>query len=752
LTFDLTTNARSASEQTSIRPQIVLDIDGVTQIFGAEIIKKIIRVGDTDLNIGEPIGSESAVWAIGGLTPVIGQSDLISFQQGTTTEIRQSLNLDKGSGETISSLVVALVDKSLEITELISPGQVVADLLGRRCKIWLGFADTSWKEDFIVIFRGIIDDIDSSSGLIKLNVAHPDQKKRSKIFTKVDTELNGAIDSTQTTITVDDTAAFAAPVNGPDGSPDTATIKFYVRIGDEVMRYTSKTATTFTGITRGELGTTNVAHSDNDTVDSFVRLTGNAIDLALKLMLSGVNGDFVTGQAVTHIGATSPSDPLANVLYFEGINIDQEFGLTVGDYITTTGAINGANNFSGRQITEVGSTDAGGFFVVDGAALVIELDSTALADFRSQYDTLGTGLGMFPDEVDVEKHNDVKNQFLSSFEYDFYLKDEIDGKTFLSEQLYNPGSAFSIPRNARASVGVHVPPLPTTRIKTIDINSVVNPSKLVLRRTINKNFFNTIAYKFEEPTLESELTRTNVISDSESFDRIDVGVKSLLIESNGMRIALLGLSNAALAANRRLKKFRFGAEFIRGVQLSFKSGFDLEIGDIILFDMETLKISDIITATRSGESRLFEIVNKKINFRTGAVSIDIVDTNFDKDSRFALISPASIIKSATSETSIVIEPIGNFSEFGVNEYKKWTEYIGESIKIRNEDFSIQGTTTIAGIAGNSFQLAAGLGFTPTAGMFFEFDEYDNISASVNLLYAFMRDSDFADGKVQYQML
>jgi hypothetical protein len=64
--------------------------------------------------------------------------------------------------------------------------------------------------------------------------------------------LNGAINSTDATITVDSTAGFAT----------TGTIL----INQELITYTGKTATTFTGCTRGTNGTVAASHNDNSTV------------------------------------------------------------------------------------------------------------------------------------------------------------------------------------------------------------------------------------------------------------------------------------------------------------------------------------------------------------------------------------------------------------------------------------------------------------------------------------------------------
>ena len=72
------------------------------------------------------------------------------------------------------------------------------------------------------------------------------------IPTSVTTQLDGAINNSVTTITVDDTSAF--PTSGR------------IDIDTELITYTGKTATTFTGCVRGANGSTAASHSDNAVV------------------------------------------------------------------------------------------------------------------------------------------------------------------------------------------------------------------------------------------------------------------------------------------------------------------------------------------------------------------------------------------------------------------------------------------------------------------------------------------------------
>lgn len=69
----------------------------------------------------------------------------------------------------------------------------------------------------------------------------------------------------------------------------------WILIGSEIIAYTGKTSTTFTGITRGVLGTTNVAHSAGDAV-SEVQGTGSPTTIGQVLF---TNTDYSNGVYTT---------------------------------------------------------------------------------------------------------------------------------------------------------------------------------------------------------------------------------------------------------------------------------------------------------------------------------------------------------------------------------------------------------------------------------------------------------------------
>jgi hypothetical protein len=422
-----------------------------------------------------------------------------------------------------------------------------------------------------------------------------------------------------------------------------------------------------------------------------------------------------------------------------------KYGISIGDYVTTTGSGVGANNFTLRKVTDIELTDEGSYIVVDGAGLTAETTTTAVAAFRSQFDTLPDGLAMGGDEIDVEEHLRLYQLFLSSGEMDFYLKEEINGREFLQTEVYLPSGSYSIPRQARASVAYHIGPLPGEKIFELNESNIKEPNQTKLKRSLSRNFYNEVIYKYEEDALEDRFKSGFINIAADSKTQIKAGNKSLIIEARGLRDALSADNLALQASNRRLKRYKFGAESV-SLSTLFESGFDVEIGDIVIYDGSFDQLPDIKNGAKNIQPRLFEVQNKTLDLKTGDVKLELVDTNFGTNVRYALISPASTVIAGASTTSFTVSS---------SQYSKWSKLTNPSITVRNETGSSTSNSVLQSISKSGVVIVSpALSFTPSAGMILELSHYDDadVTDEVKLRYGHMRDSNFADGTGQYQML
>ena len=181
MSLELTTNQFLASQQVTKRPNIVLQIEGVSTLFGSVAIKEEVRIGDPGLEIGDPDTDPDAFF-IGGFKEILDQKKIIDLSS-TSKNIRQTLNQDLGQGSSISAFSVALIDDGTLI-DLITPGVQIDDILGVKCRIWYGLDKdtTSFPEDYNIVFRGIVTEVDAPPGKIILKLNHPDNKKKRQPF------------------------------------------------------------------------------------------------------------------------------------------------------------------------------------------------------------------------------------------------------------------------------------------------------------------------------------------------------------------------------------------------------------------------------------------------------------------------------------------------------------------------------------------------------------------------------------------
>jgi hypothetical protein len=101
------------------------------------------------------------------------------------------------------------------------------------------------------------------------------------------TLINGALNATATTVTVDDTADF--PEQGR------------LRIDDEEITYTGKTPTTFTGCTRGARSTRAVTHSDNAVINNAYKVILTDFSSRIPITLEDKELEYTVGLSLREV-------------------------------------------------------------------------------------------------------------------------------------------------------------------------------------------------------------------------------------------------------------------------------------------------------------------------------------------------------------------------------------------------------------------------------------------------------------------
>ena len=726
----LTATAKSVADQTSKCPIIALEIEGVTEIFSSGPLKKIARYGDAGLDYGD------AGFVYGGFVQLDNNKTYIDLRS-TTNNLTQQLNQDESEVTSNTNFTVGLVDKNSEVSNLIRQ-QSTTDIMSKECTIRLGLDGTAYPEDYIVIFVGNIIDVSADQGLVKFMFQHPEGRKESVPFVKQNTTLSSAIDASTLSIPVDSGSSFLTSVTD---------FRTFLRIDDELIEYTvAPGVSTITASTRGALGTTASSHDDESPVESFYLLgdssdsSGNAISLSLRVMLSdGTNGSFASDTITSFVDlGGNPSD--VNSIYFNCVDVASKYGLTPGDTFSITGATNGANNVTDAVITSITSFPDGSSIILAAAeTFILEVGSGATINFKSQYANLPGGLALSPSQIDVAEHQRIIDLFATSVpNVELQIDDDLTGKDIINRELLLVSGAYNIPRKGKISLAKFSPPLVLSEIPVLTDVNVTNASKLRVKRSTQTNFYNNVVFKYGRDPISGRFKKGLVNSSATSFSKIPKkGNVVRTIESRSLvdNTATQGVLNSIGTAI--LDRFQLGAELIPDVQVTFKAGWNIDVGDGVI--LEGLSLTDTKKNQKGLAARVFEVTNKSFKITGGNVSLELTDTGFSLDGRFGVIAPSSIVGSGSTTSSIVITRSFGTETFE-KERDKWEDNIGRKILVHSPDYSFSEVVTLTGFDpgdDNKMQVSPSLSAAPTSGYVVDVPNYDSADDFQKAAYCFL---------------
>src|SRR5271169_1301284 len=150
---DYTPNYLTYNEETTKLLVIAVQIEGLSTILTSSNLYTRVRYGDPGVVYGEP----GLVY--GGLLPYSDYKAILDTQKGSYT-LQQKIEPEQGRSS-VSMLTLTFIDYQQFMTQLISPGVILDDILGKQVKVYLGFQDISFPEDFSLIFRGRISTVTS---------------------------------------------------------------------------------------------------------------------------------------------------------------------------------------------------------------------------------------------------------------------------------------------------------------------------------------------------------------------------------------------------------------------------------------------------------------------------------------------------------------------------------------------------------------------------------------------------------------
>ena len=661
-----------ASKSLNKQPSLVLQIEGISDIFGTGRISKALRFGD------EVVFGQQGIF-FGGFISDDRVRDLIDLQK-STSRIQQQLEQDKGSVTSVTNINISLIDPDGEVSEIFAPGKNVNDVLGLRARVYYLFSETSFPEDAVVLLDGIVTDLDYLAGSIKVRISHPMQFLRQEIAPEIEGILDGALDSSTTNISVlGDFLSIRFPGEG---------FLPFVRVGDEIISYSANEDGDLTFVQRGVLNTVASSHDDESRVESFYAISGNPIDLALKVLLSMPIGVDIPVFTPESFNDAKESGLIENSIFFLNTDINREVGVTTGDrfFITKKGDTLPTEE---GEVLAVERNESGSFIIADFNVLTLPDDPEDYdVSFESKYDVFPFGVGLNPAQVEVSEFLRIRDFFSSDFpEMFIYIKSEVNALDFLADEILVPNGLYFIPRNGRISVGRTTPPLALPGVSFLDKNALVRPSQISIRRTVNKNFYNSVVYKYDEDSLENKTLFNIVTLSADSINRIKVPNKPLNIKAGGFRDSIPDTTALIQRQARRfLERYQFAAEELTNVNVSLAAGFSVEVGDTVVFGDPDLNLPDTERGDRFFTPRVMEVTNKSFSLGGEAINLRLLDTAFSALGRFGVISPSSKVGSISNGVINILPVTGDPNILGEN--SKWLDQVGEKLVIHSEDWSV----------------------------------------------------------------
>lgn len=686
MVLQVSSKAKTLFEQTRLSQQIILEIDGIGLFFSSLSTEELWRIGAEGVTIGQ------SGLVVGGTIASADNRNYISLT-GTTNNITQQLQVDKGGSGSVSRFNVELVDKNQELTQLFKPGNEVSDLVSREANVYVGLEGGTHPEDSIRIYSGVVTSQEAKQGSWRIGIDHPEFLKRQDLFVNISGKLTAAITDSDVELTLSDAdvADLILPLDD---------VTCAVLINDEIMTYTGvdTALNKITGITRGQEGTTAVAHDIDDDVSSYYIIEGDPIDISLKMMLSRKTGneEYKTDLEPASFVRIGDGSDVADAIFFASTTFIDDNGLVVGALVSVTGATNPANDITAVPITSLSTTENGTVVVVGGAGLVLETSTAALVSLRSQYDVYpqGAGCNMSPTQVDIRQHLDIAQRLSAELpDIKLRLDDTIVAKDFITEELYLPAGLYRVDRKGRASVAATTPPLVTEALPTFTEDNVRNANKLNMKRQLSKNFYNAFVYKFNpNPLALGDYKTGTVLFSQNSLNRIKTGTKSLTITSNGFQDDTETRNFITKQSRRFADRYQFAAESV-DIEVLYADGFEVELADVVLFGSPGLQVVDTESGTREFTPRLMEVINKTMNLKTGLIKLRLLDTGFNQDGRYGVVSSSSFINTGATTTTLPLKPSFGSGEFDI-ERNKWTNLIGEEVKVRSVDFTFNETVRL----------------------------------------------------------
>ena len=320
----------------------------------------------------------------------------------------------------------------------------------------------------------------------------------SGVSSGITTTLNGAITSDATSLTL------TSGTNFDDTSgkfSKTAANEYHIKIGDEIMKYTTISGTAVSSLSRGQQGTTAVAHADGSTVELF---------MIHKVPLFEINK---THTAIANIGIDDYTITLSTTPVIEN-NATAEFG---GNSVTAT-----ENSVMDTMKTIIGALELPNTSIV---STLRPTTATSPSGTETSFSTVSSG-NAFSFPLNENFEFDVPHMACSSINE----TNELSGlkSCFIDLQLNTTSSTVSPVIDMQRTTLLSV----ANRLNKIDSSSDVFPTTEFFASTEPDGDNNAAIYLTKQVALENPATAIKVLFNAHRPSTSDIKVMFKILRTD----------------------------------------------------------------------------------------------------------------------------------------------------------------------------------------------------------------------------
>jgi len=357
---------------------------------------------------------------------------------------------------------------------------------------------------------------------------------------------------------------------------------------------------------------------------------------------------------------------------------------------------------------------------------------------NGDYDTYEAvnGLGLNNSYIDIEGIESVRDDWFpgDSHYMRFIINERIKAKDFFEKEIFKVLNVYPvIDGQGRFTIKPFKPPIAALDdVQSFTADNIIGLPRLDFNLA---SLVNEVEVHYDWDSDTDEFDNVEFYIDSNSLNSRGPGKSPITIKTKGLHTSHSPASIAGRATQilTTRKNRIFGRFSIPPIKIKLKTFFDrwiTEIGDIVPFTHPN--VPDVISGTRGLTAQRMEVIGKNVDWKSGNVSIDLLDTGFTKGT-YSVISPTMTIVSVVDSENFTVSVTDatKYANFTLPEVQLCDS--GMRQRVAAKTLLTVNTTTGA-------CTCDAWGVTPVAGDFVLFPDYDD-ATDEQKLYGYIADSD-----------